>query len=188
MVFAGLQAFQHFYPRPPRGGRRQPFRVLSNGAGISIHVLREEDDPPDFLQLDLAQKISIHVLREEDDGDTIPDNVYQIAFLSTSSARRTTAGLSDVKAMGMTFLSTSSARRTTKPVKENDHAMDDFYPRPPRGGRLPISFILAQEGHFYPRPPRGGRLLPQIGRYDGKRFLSTSSARRTTKLTFFQHL
>ena len=59
----------------------------------------------------------------------------------------------------------------------------DFYPRPPRGGRLlaqqtsqhltKISIhALREEGdrhwicnpasqhHFYPRPPRGGRLTP----------------------------
>ena len=37
--------------------------------------------------------------------------------------------------------------------------IDYFYPRPPRGGRphrrLPVWLVLC---HFYPRPPRGGRL------------------------------
>ena len=34
----------------------------------------------------------------------------------------------------------------------------DFYPRPPRGGRLRHSSKLQQDkGYFYPRPPRGGR-------------------------------
>ena len=35
----------------------------------------------------------------------------------------------------------------------------DFYPRPPRGGRL--SSCIAEDSilDFYPRPPRGGRLL-----------------------------
>ena len=35
----------------------------------------------------------------------------------------------------------------------------DFYPRPPRGGRLnllPAGLVCC--GYFYPRPPRGGRL------------------------------
>ena len=58
----------------------------------------------------------------------------------------------------------------------------DFYPRPPRGGRLPtnalivrvciflstpsarratfLGFLFAlQSGNFYPRPPRGGRRM-----------------------------
>ena len=36
----------------------------------------------------------------------------------------------------------------------------NFYPRPPRGGRLflPHLWIPATD-NFYPRPPRGGRLL-----------------------------
>ena len=33
-----------------------------------------------------------------------------------------------------------------------------FYPRPPRGGRLAASaFRISFTKHFYPRPPRGGR-------------------------------
>ena len=34
----------------------------------------------------------------------------------------------------------------------------DFYPRPPRGGRLLLTYTLPDNtGYFYPRPPRGGR-------------------------------
>ena len=68
-------------------------------------------------------------------------------------------------------------------MQTSDHAAgtDNFYPRPPRGGRLlvpnifPTQFMISihalrEEGdlckrtnvqifvHFYPRPPRGGRL------------------------------
>ena len=36
----------------------------------------------------------------------------------------------------------------------------DFYPRPPRGGRLVCAFVQQRAiRYFYPRPPRGGRLL-----------------------------
>ena len=36
----------------------------------------------------------------------------------------------------------------------------DFYPRPPRGGRLMLSAICALLSmDFYPRPPRGGRRM-----------------------------
>ena len=79
----------------------------------------------------------------------------------------------------------------------------DFYPRPPRGGRLPVVrsrpgdlrisiHALREEGdapcrhpadrpsNFYPRPPRGGRRLVEVpGRLCGL-FLSTPSARRAT--------
>ena len=58
---------QNFYPRPPRGGRRQRSAGLCRQAEISIHALREEGD------LDAAI-----------------DKVKDFAFLSTPSARRAT--------------------------------------------------------------------------------------------------
>ena len=79
---------------------------------------------------------------------------------------------------------------------------NDFYPRPPRGGRRPSSTTPISSANFYPRPPRGGRhpggvgLLrgqnfyprpPRGGRPAGRAccgveslFLSTPSARRAT--------
>ena len=35
-----------FYPRPPRGGRRDRFIATGVRWAISIHALREEGDPP----------------------------------------------------------------------------------------------------------------------------------------------
>ena len=79
------------------------------------------------------------------------------------------------------FLSTPSARRATQIQQLHNLALLNFYPRPPRGGRLlsrtryfaahSISIhALREEGdpsstdfrwrrcsYFYPRPPRGGR-------------------------------
>ena len=58
----------------------------------------------------------------------------------------------------------------------------DFYPRPPRGGRLRIVLMAPVASDFYPRPPRGGRLA-NGGFTDGSReFLSTPSARRATRV------
>ena len=37
--------------------------------------------------------------------------------------------------------------------------MANFYPRPPRGGRLDKSQAILTVQDFYPRPPRGGRPL-----------------------------
>ena len=80
----------------------------------------------------------------------------------------------------------------------------NFYPRPPRGGRL-LNFkwelldrqisihALREEGdssrrlgklralNFYPRPPRGGRLLRSAHLIGNILFLSTPSARRATR-------
>ena len=66
-------------------------RPAVRGRPISIHVLREEDDCDRGEVEPGGAYISIHVLREEDDqagGDVV---VPVGQFLSTSSARRTTA-------------------------------------------------------------------------------------------------
>ena len=55
-----------------------------------------------------------------------------------------------------------------------------FYPRPPRGGRHLQTFRLAQSSYFYPRPPRGGRLYACKSADAFLPFLSTSPARGTT--------
>ena len=101
------------------------------------------------------------------------------SFLSTPSARRATAHLARCVTAG-TFLSTPSARRATALRPTLAAAFINFYPRPPRGGRLAgwsyglgLRYIsihaLREEGdrfsstkvpqnrYFYPRPPRGGR-------------------------------
>ena len=38
----------NFYPRPPRGGRRDGRRDAAHDYAISIHALREEGDPLDL--------------------------------------------------------------------------------------------------------------------------------------------
>ena len=40
-----LSIASYFYPRPPRGGRRDRCRNAQAGYRISIHALREEGDP-----------------------------------------------------------------------------------------------------------------------------------------------
>ena len=193
--------WSNFYPRPPRGGRPNSKRRGYPTIYISIHALREEGDtktknartirndfyprpprggrptrcsvlgpqkyfyprPPRGGRLAVVgaevavTEISIHALREEGDSDWPAQFSLKKEFLSTPSARRATPARS------------SSSR----------HAQD-FYPRPPRGGRLllfqrilhsPVISIhaLREEGDalrsclrwlsedFYPRPPRGGR-------------------------------
>ena len=58
-----------FYPRPPRGGRRRLFRLVSQRDTISIHALREEGDSLSTAKV-LWISISIHALREEGDATT----------------------------------------------------------------------------------------------------------------------
>ena len=107
--------------------------------------------------MDMGIEISIHALREEGDPGT------PITFEEDSI-----------------FLSTPSARRATLIALRHGADHQNFYPRPPRGGRpgrnnrpAALSDIsihaLREEGdrglrtstpprnNFYPRPPRGGR-------------------------------
>ena len=194
--------YSNFYPRPPRGGRLVCFLKSISSQVISIHALREEGDTFPFTVTDCCIHISIHALREEGDK---PEKVIEFLFgifLSTPSARRAT-GLffngdvtfqisihalreegdhnnSQLSIFGLSFLSTPSARRATTQTASRCHGSPHFYPRPPRGGRPPLTHgaesdpaisihalreegdvgVLKQSlnlGYFYPRPPRGGR-------------------------------
>ena len=101
------------------------------------------------------------------------------------------------------FLSTPSARRATAQLAALTAELEDFYPRPPRGGRPSTPPPWSSVAHFYPRPPRGGRpALPgdllvlffisihalreegdyfaNSAKYQITLFLSTPSARRAT--------
>ena len=102
----------HFYPRPPRGGRPDAdladfilldisihalreegdvcLAVLIQHGLISIHALREEGDFDEICKGKATQGISIHALREEGDKQTCAINSNIDAFLSTPSARRAT--------------------------------------------------------------------------------------------------
>ena len=100
---------------------------------ISIHALREEGDEVCGADRRICE-ISIHALREE--GDGLLYDYYTLAdlFLSTPSARR----------------ATHPALRRHRILRISIHALreegdcfslhlrtpgNDFYPRPPRGGR-----------------------------------------------------
>ena len=61
-------------------------------------------------------------------------------------------------------------------------AAANFYPRPPRGGRRPVSVRFLSIANFYPRPPRGGRPGGGDAGVIISLFLSTPSARRATRL------
>ena len=192
----------NFYPRPPRGGRPFFMMVILALPGISIHALREEGDVkrsgkidgailflstpsarratcfqpmpglllsnfyprpprggrPFFMMVILALPgISIHALREE--GDVKRSGKIDGAIL---------------------FLSTPSARRATCFQPMPGLLLSNFYPRPPRGGRLTSAFLSRTTSNFYPRPPRGGRRRHDMADIAASGFLSTPSARRAT--------
>ena len=57
----------------------------------------------------------------------------------------------------MIFLSTPSAGRATRKTRKDCGELNNFYPRPPRGGRRKTFGKQSSLSNFYPRPPRGGR-------------------------------
>ena len=78
------------------------------------------------------------------------------------------------------FLSTPSARRATlqgrpsRPSRKiSIHALREE-------GDAVVNRAVAVQDDFYPRPPRGGRLSGLSGSSPGSSFLSTPSARRAT--------
>ncbi len=150
-------SMEHFYPRPPRGGRPHEKPRQSTLAAISIHALREEGDQ------------SLH-----------PFVVHCVYFYPRPPrGGRPAARILSVSCVG--FLSTPSARRATGPSRSFLPGCRYFYPRPPRGGRPVAPANVLAETYFYPRPPRGGRLASSSSTSVSKSFLSTPSARRATR-------
>ena len=147
---------------------------------ISIHVLREEDDqvrpavrgrPEKFLSTSSArrttpapcptrraEKISIHVLREEDDSALLHQRAKSCCISIHVLREEDDQAAQFLLFPFCQFLSTSSARRTTRAAASAMTRRENFYPRPPRGGRHHVRLSLGLSSLF----------------------LSTSSARRTT--------
>mgnify|MGYP004672246759 CR=1 FL=1 len=150
---------EYFYPRPPRGGRPSSSTSLKPVSVISIHALREEGDssshstadhPGSFLSTPSARRATL----------LYPCHGYQEGgFLSTPSARRATSRMMSGWRHTAAFLSTPSARRATNVasglwngVKISIHALREE-------GDLPRQCCRKHPDNFYPRPPRGGRRI-----------------------------
>ena len=84
-----MAALYDFYPRPPRGGRRSQ----TSAASTTVYFYPR---PPrggrlgELLNSAGRHVISIHALREEGDNGAYLDNLLEDVFLSTPSARRAT--------------------------------------------------------------------------------------------------
>ena len=104
---------EDFYPRPPRGGRHEGENGTHAEFIISIHALREEGDEVCGADRRICE-ISIHALREE--GDPCVTPALSVLHISIHALREE----GDFSLSGVTFV----------------HF--DFYPRPPRGGRLTV--------------------------------------------------
>ena len=150
-------------------------------------------------------KISIHALRVEGDGIDMDTIVGYVQFLSTPSGWRATKVLSirpedllisihalrvegdfiwRIKSINqLKFLSTPSGWRATIERRILFDRKQDFYPRPPGGGRQVLPAATASADQFL-STPSGWRATESQGRR-GRRaeFLSTPSGWRATKAT-----
>ena len=172
---------RYFYPRPPRGGRRQAGEVHRYGRPISIHALREEGDGRWRRTEPGAGEISIHALREEGDHNgndmPVPNLDISIHALREEGDTMTICSVTNTEE----FLSTPSARRATFRIadRSNQRAISIHALRE-EGDQRELPMGMGHQ-YFYPRPPRGGRLSKcSHRRRDGTKFLSTPSARRAT--------
>ena len=125
-----------------------------------------------------GMEISIHALREEGDPNRL--HRWRVWVISIHALREE----GDICCK---LLIGSQNNFYPRPPRGGRHRYlsglspdRNFYPRPPRGGRhlsfAPVSWM----SYFYPRPPRGGRQRRRCCRSQQPEFLSTPSARRAT--------
>ena len=169
----------YFYPRPPRGGRRINPSQHEAVSVISIHALREEGD-----SISKSPFTFVDDFYPRPPRGGRPQNCYQsrgmIPFLSTPSARRATAYLG---------VNPTKERISIHALREEGDALhpyhvihtDDFYPRPPRGGRRDTNqlYLAPVEISIHALREEGDGAGFQ-GIEATIQFLSTPSARRAT--------
>ena len=195
------RAHEHFYPRPPRGGRLLPLYPSEPNLQISIHALREEGDPSsqppscadcyfyprpprggrrlESKGLLTKRQISIHALREEGDLQTqalseVPRDFYP---RPPRGGRRSFSARQRCRSR---FLSTPSARRATFPVPQPDsqtrisiHALRE------EGDHI-IQHSAKRAGEFLSTPSARRATIEGVIVFTHRIFLSTPSARRAT--------
>ena len=114
-----------------------------------------------------------------------PTRCWTSRFLSTPSARRATSDDGSYLTLD-SFLSTPSARRATcNTVRLLRMLFISIHALREEGDRC-ARLALWMADNFYPRPPRGGRHTASAMSQQRRRFLSTPSARRATSLKRFQ--
>ena len=137
--------FQRFLSTPSARRATVISHVQRPPHRISIHALREEGDVGCRWALSRANKfLSTPSARRATGVHGVV--LLSAGFLSTPSARRATAAAPLLMA-SVRFLSTPSARRATARRGHRHTDADNFYPRPPRGGR-PCG-VVDRIGHFF---------------------------------------
>ena len=153
---ATTKSVTNFYPRPLRGGRRIPQRLIHNDRRfLSTPSARRATQRQHHLRR--RRGISIHALCEEGDRRSGCTSQLTQRFLSTPSARRATAG-----------------------CFRSDGCVQNFYPRPLRGGR-PVPCKCGNPVTIFLSTPSARRATVWcLSSISSSLFLSTPSARRAT--------
>ena len=189
------------YPRPPRGGRREPVygwqisqlflstpsaRRATNGANNGVFALNL------FLSTPSARRATNLSARQSGGarnfyprpprGGRHASRIVQWAIYLISIHALREEG--DRKAVGVVprdwYFYPRPPRGGRQLQQLRRRQQQDFYPRPPRGGRQLQQLRRRQQQDFYPRPPRGGRPAVYNAMLMACKFLSTPSARRAT--------
>ena len=164
----------NFYPRPPRGGRHELISKASKTFEISIHALREEGDmslspkrpkPSRFLSTPSARRATC-----------LTNGVQFIRrFLSTPSARRATPSRTSVRRWLWISIHALREEGDVKTLCLRLRLSISIHALREEGDAKCSPFIFMRSD-FYPRPPRGGRLL-SICREFGVREISIHALR-----------
>ena len=148
---------------------------------ISIHALREEGDSLFSSTSTQTGRISIHALREE--GDLDPSQSLRGVRISIHALREE-GDLPEKDRQAVRSISIHALReegdrhpaeRRAGLLRISIHALREE-------GDGKISSIEGEPDNFYPRPPRGGRRSETSADLLIASFLSTPSARRATLL------
>ena len=193
---------RYFYPRSPRGERRQPAAAGDLHRVISIHAPREGSDRRStrkrvksarnfyprsprgerrkrYHRRAGGRPISIHAPREGSDAHTSHRPCLPQRFLSTLPARGATYQRDRAESRQQNFYPRSP--RGERPLSSSSQiSAPNFYPRSPRGERQEQPWPEEEEPYFYPRSPRGERRAKRVDRAQPSGFLSTLPARGAT--------
>ena len=137
-------------------------------AAISIHALREEGDVEQACENHRTRPISIHALREEGDQTASAAGFQKILFLSTPSARRATvAGGALCPALKISIHALREEGDIVQRPRRRNRAISIHALREEGDGGFYGD--KSTQNNFYPRPPRGGRRdHPQLSPYHQK--------------------
>ncbi len=173
-----------FYPRPPRGGRPRVVLIINQFVIISIHALREEGDQmAQAMGAELVVFLSTPSARRA--TLWLSMSMMITAYFYPRPPRGGRPRIACAWPTSFIFLSTPSARRATwQLLRLPDHRSISIHALREEGDAIsPIN--PTSGGNFYPRPPRGGRLFKRSKQLRPAQFLSTPSARRATLVRDF---